>query len=289
MRLLPSRLYVIKAALVRARSLLWLMRRRGRSYPPGVRILAYHRVSDEPDPLAVTPRRFAEQMAVLAAGRYTLVDLAEAAEMLRRGEAPPRSVALTFDDGYLDIVRHALPVLARHGFMATVFVVPGAIDGDVSFEWYEHQPELIGWPDVVRLDRSSPLRFEAHTTTHPNLLMLAEDDARREISGCKEQLEHRLGRPARAFCYPGGLFGAREIALVEQAGYRTAVSCEPGINGPRADPFALARVQIDARDGLLDFRAKLGGGHDRPLPLRALHRRIRYGVTSTPRAASSER
>jgi hypothetical protein len=43
------------------------------------------------------------------------------------------------------------------------------------------------------------------------------------------------------------------------------------------DRFALRRIQIDARDSLLDFRAKLSGGHDRPLPGRAAYRRLRYG------------
>jgi hypothetical protein len=39
----------------------------------------------------------------------------------------------------------------------------------------------------------------------------------------------------------------------------------------------LRRRQIDPRDRLLDFRAKVAGGHDTPLPLRGLYRRVRYG------------
>jgi hypothetical protein len=49
------------------------------------------------------------------------------------------------------------------------------------------------------------------------------------------------------------------------------------VNLPGADLLALRRRQIDARDALLDFRAKLGGGHDSPLPLRNVYRRIRFG------------
>jgi peptidoglycan/xylan/chitin deacetylase (PgdA/CDA1 family) len=289
LRILPSQVYVIKAAVVRARSLMWLARGGRRGAPTGIRVLAYHRVSEDTDVLAVTPRNFAEQMDFLLAGGYTVVDLVDAAAMLRRGESPSRTVALTFDDGYRDVAEHAVPVLERCGFTATVFVVPGAIEGEVPFEWYERQPELIGWADIARLDGASPLRFEPHTTTHPNLLTLSDDDARREIAGCKALVEDQLGRPAHAFCYPAGLFGPRELALVEEAGYSVAVSCEPGINTAGGDSFALARVQIEARDSLLDFRAKLGGGHDRSFPLRKLHRRLRYGAMATPRAASSER
>ena len=91
-----------------------------------------------------------------------------------------------------------------------------------------------------------------------------------------------------AFCYPSGLHGPRERALVAQAGYRVAVTCEPGVNTSTTDRLALQRRQVDARDSLLDFRAKVGGGHDSPLPLRDVYRRRRYGAgTGSPRVASS--
>ena len=79
-----------------------------------------------------------------------------------------------------------------------------------------------------------------------------------------------------AFCYPAGVFGERERGLVAEAGFDSAVSCEPGVNTAATDRFALHRIQIDHRDGLLEFRAKLGGGFDSPLPLRGLYRRVRY-------------
>ena len=92
------------------------------------------------------------------------------------------------------------------------------------------------------------------------------------------------------FSYPAGLFGERERRLVVEAGYRFAVSCEPGVNLPATDRFALRRRQIDARDRLLDFKAKVGGGHDSPLPLRGAYRRLRYGEgRGRPRWASSRR
>jgi hypothetical protein len=109
-----------------------------------------------------------------------------------------------------------------------------------------------------------------------------------EIRDSKLILERRLDRPVEAFCYPGGLFGARELQLVEQAGFRLATSCEPGLNRVGTDVFALRRLQVDARDGLLEFRAKLGGAHDSPLLVRTLYRRLRYGDTAgSARAASS--
>jgi peptidoglycan/xylan/chitin deacetylase (PgdA/CDA1 family) len=271
---LPPR---VKAAATRTRSAWWLLRSRGRPDGAGLRILFYHRVSDDDDPLAVSPSRFCEQMELLAAEGYEAVGLATAVDLLERGLSPPCVVAVNFDDGYRDVAENALPVLERLGFRATVFIATGVTDGTASFAWYRRQPPLLTWEEITELDSGGTLSFGAHSITHPNLRALRDDAARREIVGSKLALEEKLGREVEAFCYPAGLFSDRERSYVAEAGFRLAVSCEPGVNRPGGDPLALRRRQIDARDSLLDFRAKLGGGHDSPLPLRGVYRRLRYG------------
>ncbi|HEY7707607.1 MAG TPA: polysaccharide deacetylase family protein [Gaiellaceae bacterium] len=272
-----SAFYALKALGTRARSTAWAMRTKGEPDRSGLRILFYHRISDDRDELAVSPRDFRRQMDHLASQSYRVVDVVEAAALLDAGDPPPRTIGLSFDDGYLDVAEQALPLLAERGFRATVFVAPAVIDGWANFAWYDRQPPLLAWDEIVDLDREGTLHFEAHSLTHPNLLHLRDEAARKEISGSKAALEARLARPVLAFSYPSGLYGLRERGLVAAAGYRVAVSCEPGINSRGTDRLSLRRVQVDRRDGLLDFRAKLGGGHDTPPPLRSLYRRRRYG------------
>jgi peptidoglycan/xylan/chitin deacetylase (PgdA/CDA1 family) len=269
--------YALKAAATRARSVAWARRPPELHAPPGIRILFYHRISDDRDELAVGRRAFRQHMDYLAAESYRVVDVLEAANLADAGEPPAKAIGLTFDDGYLDVAEEVLPVLAERGFRATVFVAPAVVDGWARFNWYETQPPLLGWDEIVELDREGTLRFEAHSLTHPNLTALRDTAAREEIVGSKAALEARLGRPVLAFSYPSGLFGIRERELVAAAGFRVAVSCEPGVNTRATDRLALRRRQIDARDTLLDFRAKVGGGHDSPLPLRGMYRRKRYG------------
>jgi peptidoglycan/xylan/chitin deacetylase (PgdA/CDA1 family) len=280
--------YLAKAAATRARSGVWLARTGGRSDQDGLRILLYHRVADDGDPLAVTPRSFRAQMDRLAADGFRVVNLAESLELLDAGPLPPRTIGLTFDDGFADVRDEALPVLARHGFRATVFIATGVTDGRLSFSWYDRQPSVLGWDDVLQLDRDGTLSFEAHTVSHPNLLSVDEATAAAEITESRRELESRLDRPVTTFAYPAGLFGERERRLVAAAGYSAAVSCEPGVNLRDSDRFALRRRQIDARDTVLDFRAKVGGGHDTPPPLRRAYRRLRYGMKEgRPRRVSS--
>jgi peptidoglycan/xylan/chitin deacetylase (PgdA/CDA1 family) len=286
----PPGFYALKATATRARSLAWNHRTGGRPDGAGLRIFFYHRISDDRDELAVSPAKFRQQMDYLAAQSYRVVDVVEAAAILDRGDPHSKTVGLSFDDGYLDVAEQALPLLAERGFRATVFVVPAVVDGWASFTWYKSQPPLLGWDEIVELDRDGTLGFEAHTLTHPNLLTLRDAAVREEIEGSKAALEDRLGRAVHAFSYPSGLFGPRERELVAAAEFRVAVSCEPGPNTRSTDRLALRRNQIDPRDSLLDFRAKLGGGHDAPLPLRSVYRRRRYGApegTGSPRLASS--
>lgn len=104
-------------------------------------ILLYHRIVDgAPDPLglAVTPERFAAQLAVLARDfrPVSLVDL-----LAGRGGA--RAVALTFDDGYHDNLLHALPALRAAGVPATLFVSTGHVATGAGF-WWDTVTRLLG-------------------------------------------------------------------------------------------------------------------------------------------------
>jgi peptidoglycan/xylan/chitin deacetylase (PgdA/CDA1 family) len=280
--------YVLKSLVTRARSTAWAARTDGQEEGDGLRILFYHRVSDDRDELAVSPRDFRRQMDYLATESYRVVDVVEAAELLDKGVSCSRTVGLSFDDGFVDVAEQAHPLLAERGFRATVFVAPAVVDGWASFGWYRSQPPVLGWDEIVDLDREGTLSFEAHSLTHPNLLSLRDAAAWEEINGSKLTLEEHLEREVLAFSYPSGLFGVRERGLVAAAGFHVAVSCEPGCNSRGTDRLALRRRQIDRRDGLLDFRAKLGGGHDTPLPLRGVYRRRRYGMgAGSLRVASS--
>lgn len=104
---------------------------------PGQRlsILLYHQVLDTPD--ALKPDNpdcveFDRQVGLLA--RYTnVLPLAEALQRMDAGMLPPRATAITFDDGYADNRRNALPILQRHGVTATFFIAAGYLNGGRMF------------------------------------------------------------------------------------------------------------------------------------------------------------
>lgn len=97
----------------------------------GLSILLYHRVLPELDtmrPGEITARGFEWQMSVLQE-HFNVLPLRQALEYLEHGRLPPRSVCITFDDGYADNLTVALPILERYGLSATVFVSSGFLSG----------------------------------------------------------------------------------------------------------------------------------------------------------------
>lgn len=270
----PPAVYRAKATLTRARSVSWAIRAGRRPAAPGVRILFYHRIADARDELAVAPARFRAHMESLAAGGVRSVAVEELPPLI--DVEADGVVGLCFDDGYRDVAEHALPVLERLGFRATVFVVTGVVDGDATFSWYRRRPAVLSWSEIADLAEGATLRFGAHTVTHPDLRALEDGAARDEIAGSKAALEARIARPVESFCYPAGLFGARERALVAAAGFRVATTCDAGANRPATDRLALRRIQVDRRDAPLDVRAKACGGQDVPPAIWAAARRRRH-------------
>jgi peptidoglycan/xylan/chitin deacetylase (PgdA/CDA1 family) len=252
-------------------------RRRGNDAWSGVRILGYHRVSDSRHVLSVSPADFERQMRHLRASSATPIRLEQAFDLLG-SEVRGRYVCVTFDDGYLDNLENAVPVLRELEIPATIFVPTTVIDGHASYDWFEDPPPALSWEQIDSLVGEGLVDVQAHSRTHRRLPALADDEARQEIVGAKLDLERHVPYPVTSFCFPAGLYGAREVALVREAGYRAGLTTDPGVNRGDAPLETLRRTLIYWDDGLEGFEAKYAGLLDRPPLLRSLlYARLKRG------------
>ena len=253
--------------------------RRSREWQ-GVRILGYHRVAPADDVLAVGPDSFRAQMETVRGAGATPVSLDSALDLLAQ-PVTGRYVCITFDDGFADVLDNAVPILRELEIPATLFVASGVISREATYDWYRQPPPALTWEEIRRLVKHPLFDVQAHSRTHRRLPALSEADARAEIAGSKLDIERRTGQPVTSFCYPAGLYGQREVRLVEAAGYRAAVTTRCGLNrggGPRG---ALHRTMIMWRDTLADFEAKMDGLLDNEsMVAEWLHRRRSRGDTS---------
>ena len=224
--------------------------RRSAGYPV---VLMYHSVdtSDDPYRITVSPDRFEKQMAWLKSRGLRGTSMRELLDAADRGCAG-RLVGITFNDGYADVVRHAFPVLARHGFSATVFLVAGKLGG--SNDWDELGPTKPSMTaGQVRTASQMGIEIGSHTSSHVRLSDADADVVRMEVIQSREALEAVVTAPVRGLCYPyGDVPDALEI--VRDAGYDYAVATRPSARRHR---YALPRIYVGERDGAVRLRAKI--------------------------------
>jgi peptidoglycan/xylan/chitin deacetylase (PgdA/CDA1 family) len=225
---------------------------------PRVPILCYHHVARRPagtrfGVLYVEPGRFERQLWAMRRLGLRGVGLSEGLERLRGG-ARGDAVMLTFDDGYLDTLTDAAPLLARYGFRATLYVVSDRVGGHNAWDDGhpgERQP-LLAREQIGRWLEAG-MEIASHSRTHPRLSEIDDAEAASEIADSRAALQREFGAPVDDFAYPFGVFNARTVDLVRRAGYRSAVTTQPGTARGGDDPLRLPRLIVDGERGLPRF------------------------------------
>jgi len=100
--------------------------------------------------------------------------------------------------------------------------------------------DLMTWEELLALD-SSIVTIGSHTTDHPILTTLDDDQLAAQLHGSRRLLEQRLGRSVSTFCYPNGAEDQRVRDAVRQV-YAAAVTTQWGSVLPGADALSLKRV-----------------------------------------------
>jgi peptidoglycan/xylan/chitin deacetylase (PgdA/CDA1 family) len=186
---------------------------------------------------------FGLHLAYLRFAGWRCVTLDEVARALADEETlPSRSFALTFDDAYIGIYRHAFPILRRFGCRATVFV-PSQLIGQRAGAG-ETEPVTKVTSDELRRMIDAGVSIGAHSRTHADLPALTDCDLEDEVTGSKVDLERLLGTAVTTFCYPFGHFDARVVAAVRRAGYGLACTVEHGNVYRDDDPLVLPRISV---------------------------------------------
>ncbi|MFK4864635.1 polysaccharide deacetylase family protein [Streptomyces sp. CSMPJR101] len=218
-------------------------------------VAMYHSVStcpDDPYDVTVTPARLERQLGWLAGRGLRGVSVRELLEARDRG-TERGLVGLTFDDGYTDFVTEALPVLRRHGFTATVFVLPGLLGGANVWERTGPRKPLLD-EDGVRRAAAAGMEVASHGMTHLDLTQARDDVLRQEVAGSRHVLADLLGEDVAGFCYPYGHHDERAVDAVRMAGYRYACAIAPSPLG-RGD-LVLPRIHMGQADGSLRLELK---------------------------------
>jgi peptidoglycan/xylan/chitin deacetylase (PgdA/CDA1 family) len=224
---------------------------------PALRVLCYHRVDPRrADRFSVTTEQLDRQLNYLVRAGF---DFIHVRDLLSATPLPPRPLLLTFDDGYLDNLEHAQPILQRHGAKATIFIVTDHT-GDIS-RWNTDRAPLMARQHLRELD---PEVFElaSHSHTHRAFAELSLEDIERDV---RESLnffrEHDIAMtPALAYPYgsrPKQLMPALAVCLAE-LGIALAFRVGNRLNRlPLVRPYDIQRIDVSGKASHAEFRRKL--------------------------------
>jgi len=225
-------------------------------------ILMYHNIGQPPKgaklrSLYVREQAFARQMRLLSLLGYEGLGMSDAMPFLR-GNKSGRVVVITFDDGYLDTLESALPVLKKFGFTATCYAVSTFNKG---YNYWDSDNLGIKKPlmsaDQLKHWVDSGMELGAHSRTHPFMTRCTDEELLLETSGCKQELEQLSGSPVTQFCYPSGDYDDRVVRAVEESGFSAATTTRRGRATVAGDLYRLPRVLVAGHNPLYLFPIKL--------------------------------
>ena len=231
-------------------------------------VLTYHSLDVSGSPISVAPDAFAGHVRFLAARSIRVLPLDELLEEVHSGRDEGDAVAITFDDGFANLLEIGAPMMREHGLPATVFIVPGHVGG--TNDWGgRHEGgipalPLLDWDALGRLSRDG-FTVGAHTRTHPRLDTLAADQLVDEIRGGAEDIQHRLGMRPSAFAYPYGIAPAAAVAEARRE-YAFSLTTRLSVLNefvdsalvPRVDAYYFGTASALNAWGTPQFRAYLG-------------------------------
>jgi len=211
-----------------------------------VPILMYHRVvptaeaGDSAPGLVVSPELFSAQMQALYEAGWRTITLRDLAEAMRDAQTlPPRTFAITFDDGWSDGYDYAYPIMQKYGYVGVFFVVSGRIN----------QPGAMTSTQLLELEATGN-EIGNHTADHLSLSTLTLQRAKEEIEAGSAQIAQVIHRRPTSLAYPmGGVADYVVQAVSECDGLEIAVTTHWGVTESWLYRLAAPRVRVSPSTG----------------------------------------
>jgi len=227
----------------------------------GLRVLLYHAIGTPlaaaPYSLTVSVKQFEEQMRWLRDQPDIEGVSLEAGVQLLSANPSRRLVAVTFDDGYLDNLTVAAPLLSKLGLPCTVFVTASYLTRQPS-----SRPLFLSIDDLRVLSEIAGVSIGAHGYSHRPLTRLSQFELNTELGEAKALLEGVIRRRVATLSYPHGAVNAQVIEAAKACGYDYGATSFIGLNRRGRSPWLLSRTEITGKDNLEDFCRKVRGDYD---------------------------
>ncbi len=216
-------------------------------------VLVYHSIGHNSLPFTVSPTVFQQHMAWLHEQHFTVVSLDTLMDMKRRGDIPPKTITITFDDGYRDNLIEAFPILSRYNFPSTIFLMTSDF-GKVR-TLHGVPLEVLSEEEIRTLHASGLVAIEPHSVTHPKLNEVSAENVRREISESARIIDTLLSKHSQHFAYPKGRYNQTVLDVMRTTDMHYGYTTKNGCVTPRSVPFEIPRNGIGYDTTMIEFKA----------------------------------
>jgi len=226
----------------------------------GVIVLAYHHIKDEKRCTGTTVCRdqFQAQLNYLRDNGYQIIALDQLAQNMRDNvRSGPKTVVITFDDGWKSTYDLAYPLLLRRGIPATLFIYSDFINARAGLTWAQ----------LKEMSDSGIMDIQSHSKSHANLpktLRTHDGDDKKailaqELDQPAVKIEQKLGHRPYAIAYPYGASDGNVVSYLKRSDYDMALTVTRGPNSVFAHPLLVRRTMIYGEDTLEKFVRKVDG------------------------------
>lgn len=221
-------------------------------------ILMYHEIIDDnrqDDELLQRMKKsyfvkrsdFERQMGLISKINYetiTLYDFIEYLDNPSEKILPPKSIIITFDDGYFGNFKYALPILKKFNLTATFFITVNYIGKEF----------MLGWRELMQL-KEAGMSIQSHTMNHPLLGQLNDTSIKQELQDSKTTLENNLHTTVDFVSLPHGSIAKNYKQIAIALGYKGGCCSEVGLNNKKSDIYFLRRIHIPTGINLKNFES----------------------------------
>lgn len=236
-----------------------------------LRVLEYHSISTDgfEDQITIPKEKFIRHLNYLRDNGYQTMWLSEVDDYQKQKKAlPPKSVVLTFDDGYKNNYTELFPLLKQYNMKATCFMVLGRIGQNIDWpgQYVNDKMELMTKDQLVEI--ASHIEIAHHTYKHDNYTKITFDEIDEDLKKCNEVIANENLNVFPALAYTFGRYYRKKgekqdklFSILEQNGIRYAFRIGNRINKfPLSSFYDIQRTDIRGTDSMADFKKKVRYG-----------------------------
>lgn len=237
-------------------------------------VLEYHSISTNgfEDQITITKEKFISHLDYLRDNGYQTMWLSEVGQYQNaKKPLPPKTVVLTFDDGYKNNYTELFPLLKEYGMKATVFMVLGRIGQNIDWpgQYVNNTMELMTKDQLVEI--GSQIEIAHHTFKHDNYTKISFEAIDEDLKKSNKVIADENLNVFPALAYTFGRYYRKKdekqeklFALLQKNGIRYAFRIGNRINKfPLKSFYDIQRTDIRGTDSFDDFKKKVRFGRNK--------------------------